>query len=168
MISIPEGSWRLSLSINKYALGRNVAALKAAARFISARATRQNSTVHCVFRCALQPPHMDVCGKSRERGITSSRELGEPSLHISSICACSIHVSVAGFGVRGPVGPRTGSSSGTLPGNSSGRGDSPGSSTGAGMSGSGLPGGASGGGSVGWPGVAGGISGGSIGIVGFR
>ncbi len=59
----------------------------------------------------------------------------------------------------------TGSSSGILPGNSSGRGTSPGSRTGGGTSGRGLPGGAScGGGSVGLPGVGGGISGGSIGI----
>jgi hypothetical protein len=57
--------------------------------------------------------------------------------------------AVAGLGVSGPGGPRTGSSSGTLPGNSSGRGDSPGSRTGDGMSGCGLPGGTSGGGSVG-------------------
>jgi hypothetical protein len=71
---------------------------------------------------------------------------------------------VAGLGVVGPCGPRSGSSSGMLPGNSSGRGDSPGSRTGGGMSGWGLPGGASCGGSVGFPGVAGGISGGSIGI----
>ena len=72
--------------------------------------------------------------------------------------------STAGFGVVGDDGPRTGNSSGTLPGSSSGRGDSPGSRTGAGTSGRGLPGGDSSGGSVGVPGVAGGISGGSIGI----
>src|ERR1700722_10773504 len=72
--------------------------------------------------------------------------------------------SVAGLGAVGPCGPRTGISSGILPGNSSGRGDSPGSRTGGGMSGCGLPGGDSIGGSVGLPGVAGGISGGSIGI----
>ena len=64
----------------------------------------------------------------------------------------------------GPCGPRTGNSSGILPGNSSGGGDSPGSRTGGGTSGRGLPGGASCGGSVGLPGVAGGISEGSIGI----
>lgn len=72
--------------------------------------------------------------------------------------------SVAGLGASGPGGPRTGNSSGILPGNSSGRGGSPGSRTGAGTSGLGLPGGSSCGGSVGVPGVAGGISGGSIGI----
>ena len=57
--------------------------------------------------------------------------------------------SVAGLGVRGPFGPRTGSSSGRLPGNSSGRGGVPGSRTGGGISGRGLPGGIPGGGSVG-------------------
>jgi hypothetical protein len=72
--------------------------------------------------------------------------------------------SVAGFGVDGPLGPRTGSSSGVLPGSSSGRGGSPGSRIGGGTSGRGLPGGSSRGGSTGLPGVAGGISGGSIGI----
>jgi hypothetical protein len=66
--------------------------------------------------------------------------------------------------VGGTGGPRTGNSSGRLPGNSSGQGDSPGSCTGGGTSGRGLPGGDSCGGSVGWPGVAGGILGGSIGI----
>jgi hypothetical protein len=72
--------------------------------------------------------------------------------------------SVAGEGVVGPLGPRTGSSSGVLPGSSCGCGGAPGSRIGGGTSGRGLPGGSSGGGSVGWPGVAGGISGGSIGI----
>jgi hypothetical protein len=71
---------------------------------------------------------------------------------------------VAGLGAVGPSGPRTGTSSGMLPGSSSGKGDSPGSRTGGGMSGCGLPGGASCGGSVGFPGVAGGISGGSMGM----
>ncbi|MCS3891408.1 hypothetical protein JEY40_00555 [Bradyrhizobium japonicum] len=66
--------------------------------------------------------------------------------------------------MSGPFGPRDGISSGTWPGNSSGRGDSPGSRTGGVISGCGLPGGIPGGGSVGVPGVAGGISGGSIGI----
>ena len=72
--------------------------------------------------------------------------------------------SVAGLGVSGPLGPRSGISSGILPGSSSGRGGSPGSRIGGGASGFGLPGGIPGGGSVGVPGVAGGISGGSIGI----
>jgi len=103
-------------------------------------------------------------------------------LHPPLFIACSHHGfhsrprlvprSVAGLGVRGPFGPRTGSSSGVLPGNSCGCGGSPGSRTGGGTSGRGLPGGSSRGGSVGCPGVAGGISGGSIGITsrpcGFR
>jgi hypothetical protein len=72
--------------------------------------------------------------------------------------------SVPGGGAIGPFGPRIGSSSGILPGNSSGRDGSPGSCIGVGTSGRGLPGGIPGGGSVGVPGVAGGISGGSIGI----
>jgi hypothetical protein len=76
--------------------------------------------------------------------------------------------SVAGLGVAGLFGPRDGTSSGILPGNSCGGGGAPGSWTGGGISGLGLPGGASRGGSVGWPGVAGGISGGSIGIAWFH
>jgi hypothetical protein len=72
--------------------------------------------------------------------------------------------SVAGFGVAGPFGPRTGSSSGIFPGNSSGCGGAPGSWIGGGMLGRGFPGGSSRGGSVGEPGVVGGISGGSIGV----
>jgi hypothetical protein len=71
---------------------------------------------------------------------------------------------VAGLGVDGPLGPRTGSSSGVLPGNSWGGGGAPGSRIGGGTSGRGLPAGSSRGGSVGVPGVGGGISGGSIGI----
>jgi hypothetical protein len=72
--------------------------------------------------------------------------------------------SVAGEGVDGPCGPRTGNSSGTRPGNSSGLGDSPGSCIGGGTSGRGLPGGLSCGGSDGRPGLIGGSSCGSIGI----
>ena len=65
----------------------------------------------------------------------------------------------------GPLGPRTGSSSGMLPGSSCGIDGSPGSRIGGGTSGRGLPGGSSCGGSFGCPGVAGGFPGGSIGIV---
>ena len=94
-------------------------------------------------------------------------------LHAPLFIACSdrglkrsrpVAQSVAGLGVRGPFGPRTGNSSGVLPGSSCGCGGWPGSRTGGGTSGRGLPGGSSRGGSVGCPGVAGGISGGSIGI----
>jgi hypothetical protein len=73
-----------------------------------------------------------------------------------------IPASVAGE--LGPCGPRTGSSSGVWPGNSSGRGGSPGSCIGGGTSGRGLPGGLSCGGSDGCPGLIGGSSRGSIGI----
>ena len=69
-----------------------------------------------------------------------------------------------GEGVGGRCGPRTGNSSGLLPGNSSGRGGSPGSCTGGGTSGLGLPGGLSCGGSDGCPGWIGGSSCGSIGV----
>ncbi len=72
--------------------------------------------------------------------------------------------SVAGLGVEGAFGPRAGTSSGILPGSSSGVGGSPGSRIGGGISGCGFPGGCSRGGSVGVPGVGGGISGGSIGV----
>jgi hypothetical protein len=75
--------------------------------------------------------------------------------------------SVAGLGVVGFCGPRTGNSSGVRPGNSSGRDGSPGSRIGGGTSGRGLPGGLSCGGSVGCPGLIGGSSSGSIGILRF-
>jgi hypothetical protein len=76
----------------------------------------------------------------------------------------STPASVAGEGVVGPCGPRTGNSSGVRPGNSSGLGDSPGSRIGGGTSGRGFPGGLSCGGSDGCPGLIGGSSCGSIGI----
>jgi hypothetical protein len=74
------------------------------------------------------------------------------------------YISVAGEGVLGPCGPRTGNSSGVRPGNSSGLGGVPGSCIGGGTSGRGLPGGLSCGGSDGCPGLIGGSSCGSIGI----
>ena len=77
-------------------------------------------------------------------------------------------VSVAGDGVVGPCGPRTGNSSGVRPGNSAGLGDSPGSCIGGGTSGRGFPGGLSCGGSTGRPGLIGGSCCGSIGISRFR
>jgi hypothetical protein len=67
-------------------------------------------------------------------------------------------------GAPGPSGPRTGNSSGTRPGSSSGCGGSPGSRIGGGTSGRGLPGGLSCGGSDGCPGFIGGSSSGSIGM----
>jgi hypothetical protein len=87
-----------------------------------------------------------------------SRSRHASILHIRS------YTSVAGEGVVGPCGPRTGNSSGVRPGNSSGLGGVPGSCIGGGTSGRGLPGGLSCGGSDGCPGLIGGSSRGSIGI----
>jgi hypothetical protein len=78
--------------------------------------------------------------------------------------AWSFQAAVAGGGEVGPPGPRTGNSSGILPGNSSGLCGSPGSCTGAGISGWGFGDGLSRGGSAGFPGWIGGSSTGSIGI----
>ena len=91
------------------------------------------------------------------------------SLHPEAESAANpiLPVSVAGEGVLGPCGPRTGNSSGVRPGSSSGRGGSPGSCIGGGTSGRGLPGGLSCGGSDGCPGLIGGSSGWSIGISRF-
>jgi hypothetical protein len=75
----------------------------------------------------------------------------------------AVPASVAG--IPGPSGPRTGNSSGTRPGSSSGVGGSPGSRIGGGTSGCGLPGGLSCGGSDGCPGFIGGSSSGSIGML---
>src|SRR5436305_10784645 len=114
------------------------------------------ASVHGAFRRVLSEnrrPHMVPEGS--EPGSTSGSEPGRSA----------IPASVAGYGVRGPSGPRAGASSGERPGNSCGCGFGPGSCIGGGISGRGSPGGSSRGGSVGVPGVAGGISGGSIGIV---
>jgi hypothetical protein len=142
-------------AINEQALGRIVAAFKRDFRFISTYAKSGCAFVHCAFRRSLQ--------------IVS---LPFPLRLFASValkCALErawwrIHAPVGGEGVLGPCGPRTGSSSGVRPGNSSGRAGSPGSCIGGGTSGRGLPGGLSCGGSDGWPGLIGGSSGGSIGI----
>ena len=123
---------------NKQALGRIVAAFKCRFGFILRDIARESAIVHNAFRL-----------------------LG--NCYVAALYRLS-SASVAGDGVVGLFGPRTGSSSGIRPGNSSGRGASPGSWIGGGTSGRGPAGGSSGGGSAGWPGVAGGISGGSIGI----
>ena len=88
------------------------------------------------------------------------RPWGRPNFYFSQALT---HLSTAGFGVVGFVGPRTGTSSGVFPGRLSGGGGAPGSPIGGGASGCGLPGSSSGGGSVGLPGVGGDISGGSVG-----
>lgn len=92
------------------------------------------------------------CGISDAPGLISGSKPGR----------WSIPASVAGDGVCGPCGPRTGNSFGCRPGNSSGCGASPGSRIGGGTSGCGLPGGLSCGGSDGCPGLIGGSSFGSI------
>jgi hypothetical protein len=117
-------------------LGRIVAGRNTRALFISMAQQLEYAIVHCAFsRCV--HIQIDIVAHSRV---------------------------VAGLGVEGPFGPRTGNSSGVLPGSSCGGDGVPGSCTGGGTSGRGRPGGSSRGGSVGCPGVGGGISGGSIGI----
>ena len=135
------------MTINGRPLGRIVAGRNGGRVFILWRNGLHNTPVHDAFRRRFQIRssiwfHIVPCG----------------------VCGISAHASVAGLGVLGPFGPRTGNSSGTLPGSSSGRGGAPGSRTGVGTSGRGFPGGTPGGGSFGVPGVAGGTSGGSIGI----
>ncbi len=76
----------VSVAINRYALGRNVAIGGEPAGFISASEAFQNINVHCAFRRTLRLADASSCGKS---------------------------ASVAGFGVSGPFGPRGGISSGT-------------------------------------------------------
>jgi hypothetical protein len=136
-------------------LGRIVAALKGGLAFISGHGTPGCPLVHCVFRRSFQSCfHIVPCGISGMPGFRSGSAPGKSAAP----------ASVAGEGVVGPSGPRTGNSSGALPGNSCGCGGAPGSRIGGGTSGRGLPGGSSCGGSAGLPGVAGGISGGSTGI----
>ena len=145
-----------TLAINKQALGRIVASIKRELVFISDSAKSGFALVHCAFRRSFQIAvlHFSPCGYSRHPGAESAPKPIFP-------------VPVAGEGVLGPCGPRTGNSSGLRPGNSSGHGGSPGSRMGGGTSGRGLPGGLSCGGSDGRPGLIGGFSGGSIGISRF-
>jgi hypothetical protein len=49
--------------MNSYALGRNVAGERNAARFISSRKSLQNISVHCAFRRMMQSPYMRACDK---------------------------------------------------------------------------------------------------------
>jgi hypothetical protein len=55
---IPGKVLEISVAINRYALGRNVAGEAVASRFISACKSLQNIDVHCAFRRMLQSPHM--------------------------------------------------------------------------------------------------------------
>jgi hypothetical protein len=141
-------------AINKQALGRNVAPSKADLVFIyeQVRALLPLFIAHSGDH--FKPKFYIVpCGILGTPGFRFGSERGKSA----------IPVSVAGEGPRGPSGPRTGSSSGVRPGNSSGRGGSPGSCIGGGTSGRGLPGGLSWGGSDGCPGLIGGSCCGSIG-----
>jgi hypothetical protein len=96
--------------------------------------------------------------------IPTTESLNASSFIAHSVPGRSATPSPVGEGAGGPCGPRTGNSSGLLPGSSSGRGGSPGSRSGGGTSGRGLPGGLSCGGSDGCPGLIGGSSCGSIGV----
>jgi hypothetical protein len=142
---------RVGTAINRQPLGRIVAAYKCADPFIWRR-KRLNSYSFIAHSDARLAGYIVPDGS--EPGRTSGSEPGRSEMP----------ASVAGYGVRGPSGPRTGNSSGVRPGNSCGCGGAPGSCIGGGISGRGFPGGSSCGGSVGFPGVAGGTSGGSIGI----
>jgi len=152
MVGIPK-KIATSSGDQRIRLGRIVAALKDGVVFISISESldassfiahsddRLKRTSHCPLR------HIGV------PGFRSCSEPGKSAIPPS-----------VGDGVGGPCGPRTGNSSGLLPGSSSGRGGSPGSRIGGGTSGRGLPGGLSCGGSDGCPGLIGGSSCGSIGV----
>ena len=143
-----------TMAINEQALGRIVASFKREVVFISDHAKSGCSLVHCVFRRSFQIVVLHFFPVAAIRCTPGADSAAKPIFP----------VSVAGEGVLGPCGPRTGNSSGAWPGNSSGRGGSPGSCIGGGTSGRGLPGGLSCGGSDGCPGLIGGSSRGSIGI----
>ena len=145
-----------TLTINEQALGRIVASFKRELVFISDDAKSGCALVHCAFRRSFQIG-----------SFAFSLAAIRCTLKRSSAPKPIFPASVAGEGVLGPCGPRTGNSSGVRPGSSSGRGGSPGSCIGGGTSGRGLPGGLSCGGSDGCPGLIGGSSGGSIGISRF-
>jgi hypothetical protein len=91
------------VTINEYALGRIVAAFKGRLSFISDNEKSESAFVHCAFRPWFQTVlHIVPCGISDAPDMTSGSEPGKSV----------IPASVAGEGVLGPCGPRTGSSSG--------------------------------------------------------
>jgi hypothetical protein len=147
-----------ALAINEQALGRIVAGFIGGFVFISEDA-KPGAPLFITHSGGYLKPcfHIVPCGISAWSGPGSGAAPGMPASYIS----------VAGEGVVGPCGPRTGNSSGVRPGNSSGLGGSPGSCIGGGTSGRGFPGGLSCGGSAGRPGLIGGSSCGSIGISRF-
>jgi hypothetical protein len=131
-----------------------VAALKGGLVFISTTESLNASSFIAHSDDRLKPNfHIVPCGLSGVPGFKSGSEPGKSAIPPS-----------VGDGVGGRCGPRTGNSSGLLPGSSSGRGGTPGSRIGGGTSGRGLPGGLSCGGSDGCPGLIGGSSCGSIGV----
>jgi hypothetical protein len=135
-------------------LGRIVAAFKPDFAFICHDSSCRSAIIHDAFRSSSQFEFLNP-----PIGRLPWRELGRDPAALTMV-----RMSVAGDGVIGPCGPRSGSSSGERGGNSSGRGGSPGSCAGGGTSGRGVPGGLSGGGSAGRPGSIGGSLG-SVGIV---
>jgi hypothetical protein len=153
MVGIPEKS-ATSSGDQRIRLGRIVAASESGLVFILATQGRNASLFIAHSGDRFQPSfHIVPRGISAMSGFRSGAEPGRSAIP-----------SPVGEGAGGPCGPRTGNSSGLLPGSSSGRGGSPGSRCGGGTSGRGLPGGLSCGGSDGCPGLIGGSSCGSIGV----
>ena len=142
---------KLRRSTNK--VGPDCGGLGKRTCFYSDHTRSQCVLVHCAFRRSF-PTELSHCPP--RPAMSGFRSGGEPGR--------SAIPSPVGEGAGGPCGPRTGNSSGLLPGSSSGRGGSPGSRCGGGTSGRGLPGGLSCGGSDGCPGLIGGSSCGSIGV----
>jgi hypothetical protein len=104
-----------TLAINEQALGRIVAAFKREPGFIFENAKSGCAAVHYAFRRSFQivvlhSPLGSPCGYSKRRDQGPATQLAKSIFP----------VSVAGEGVLGPCGPRTGNSSGVRPGNSSG------------------------------------------------
>jgi hypothetical protein len=154
MVGIPAKKSATSPGDQRIRLGRIVAALKRGIVFIPATEGLNASPFMAHSDDRLQPSfHIVRDGISGVPGFRSGPEPGKSPIPPS-----------VGAGGGGGCGPRTGNSSGLLPGNSSGRGGPPGSRIGGGTSGRGLPGGLSCGGSDGCPGLIGGSSWGSIGV----
>src|SRR5690349_14874441 len=100
--------------MNRYALGRNVAAFKRWFRFISAAMRRVRAPVHGSFRPKFQRLGLE---DQAERNEAVATDVANGSLRKSAL---RLAQSVAGFGVVGLFGPRSGASCGTSPGSSRG------------------------------------------------
>jgi len=138
MIWVPGKKSATSSGDQRIRLGRIVAAFKGGLVFISGHRKSQCVLVHCAFR-RLFESELSHC---------RLRHIRRPRIQIGLSARQIDDPAIGGEGV-GRCGPRTGNSSGLLPGSSSGRG---------------LPGGLSCGGSDGCPGLIGGSSCGSIGV----